>query len=61
MKLISERVLSFFETYSSLKSSDLSQNVSFRLDLTTIITIIRKRIKLEESELYPLYIELTKK
>ncbi len=55
MKLISKRTLSFFETYTHMKVEDLSQNEYFRLDLNTLITIIKRRIELEGSELYPLY------
>ncbi len=60
MILISKRTLSFFETYSHLTVDDLSQNEYFKLDLNTIITIIKKRIDIEEQELYPLYSKLKK-
>ena len=60
MKLISKRTLSFFETYNHLKVDDLSQNESFKLDLNTVITIIKKRVEIEESELYPLYSKIEK-
>ena len=60
MTLISKRTLSFFETYSHLTVDDLSQNEYFKLDLNTIITIIKKRIDIEEQELYPLYSKLKK-
>ena len=55
MKLISKRTMSFFETYAHLKVDNLSRNENFKLDLSTVIAIIRKRIDLEETELYPLY------
>lgn len=60
MKLISKRTISFFETYAHLKVDELSQSRIFKLDLSTIITIIRRRIDLEEVELYPLYTKLKK-
>ena len=60
MELISKRTLSFFETYTHLKIDHFLHNELFKLDLNTVITIIRKRIDLEEIELYPLYI-LSKK
>ncbi len=60
MKLISKRTLSFFETYSHLKVDGLSQNENFKLELNTIIAIIKKRVDLEERELYPLYSKLKK-
>ena len=55
IKLISKRAVSFFETYAHLKVDDLLQNEYFKLDLNTIVTIIKRRIDLEEAELYPLY------
>ncbi|OIO61875.1 hypothetical protein AUJ83_03975 [Candidatus Woesearchaeota archaeon CG1_02_33_12] len=60
IKLISKRVLSFFETYTHLKVDDLSQNEDFKLNLNTVITIIKKRIDIEESELFPLYSKVKK-
>ena len=61
MNLISKKVISFFETYTHLKVEEISQNEMFRLDLNTVITIIRRRIQLEDSELYPLYDKAIKK
>lgn len=61
MKLISKRTISFFETYEHLKVDELSQNENFKLDLNTVITIIRRRIAVEEAELYPLYPKTVKK
>jgi len=60
MQLISKKTLSFFEKYSHLKVDELSQNETFKLDLNTIILIIKRRIELEESELYPLYSQIKK-
>ena len=60
MKLISKRTVSFFETYAHLKIDDFLQNENFKLDLNTVITIIKRRIDLEEMELYPLYNKVKK-
>ncbi len=60
MILISKRTLSFFETYAHLTVDDISQNKNFRLDLNTVITIVKKRIDLEERELYPLHCKVKK-
>lgn len=54
MTLISKRTFSFFETYNHLKVENLFGNEYFKLDLQTIIAIIKKRIDIEEQELYPL-------
>jgi len=55
MKQISEKTMSFFEKYAALKVEDISASDDFRIDLSIIITIIRKRISVEETDLYPLY------
>ena len=58
MKQISEKTMSFFGRYSTLKVEDITMNDDFRADLGLIITIIKKRIAVEETDLYPLYDKL---
>ncbi len=58
MKQISEKTMSFFDKYAKLKVEDLSANDDFRDDLDMIIAIIKKRIAVEEADLYPLYTKL---
>ena len=64
MQLISKKTLSFFEKYSHLKVDELSQNETFKLDLNTIILIIKRRIEdlsKEEENINQLIIELQEK
>ncbi len=60
MRFISKKVLSFFEKYVHLKVDELSLNEQFKLDLNTVITLIKERIDAEEKELFPLYSEIKK-
>jgi len=58
MNLIAEEQNEFFEKYAQLKQSELSSNLDFKLDLTKIIKIFKKRMALEEGEIFPMYEEL---
>ncbi|MFH1972973.1 MAG: hypothetical protein ABIJ18_05870 [archaeon] len=58
MNRISENMVQFFDKYNDLKQGELSSNIDFKLDLTTIIKNFKKRIDVEEIKLFPLYEQL---
>ncbi|MBI4447569.1 hemerythrin domain-containing protein [Candidatus Woesearchaeota archaeon] len=61
MAFISERVFSFFKKYCNLKVDEILINDEFRMELLLIITTIRKRMKIEDEVLNPLYEKIASK
>lgn len=55
MDLIREHAFSFFEKYRKLRTEELLSNNRFRLDLSVLTKVIRRRVSVEEEKLFPLY------
>ncbi|HOK40752.1 MAG TPA: hemerythrin domain-containing protein [bacterium] len=55
MNTINNTIIKFFEKYSLTNELDIEKNLQFIKEITSIITILRERIRKEEEYLYPEY------
>jgi hemerythrin-like domain-containing protein len=55
MSTISKAALVFFDKYNSTESSDLINNEEFVNELAEIINVIKKRVEVEETILFPAF------